>query len=437
MAEGPPGCPIVAWEEVGAPQESSSPPEPDEVCVIQPLQADASWLAVYEEEQEMVDFIQAFLKSSEKEETKKVWFLECICTLCRAARHKGLLQGLDVFCHRFELAKSIKLGGDGAGGPKEKPHTCLLHQCLLASSKRGHAGPGCFSLLPDAADLHQLQKCSCARKGLEEDSEAEPFAGQMFLTGGRMLSEDNPDHQEIQREWEAESTSSSSLLHKAITLTTVCKNYFWPSEKTDIVATAIEAMRDSSTYDKQVASSMLNMAMREPASWLTDVPSIVRCIHESMKYTSTASAWKSLCALLILLACEYPKELACSMAINVPPYDRYRSRQPLGLVPRGERGPETLWLPDPQKTAGHPPGAGPSIPPHFPALVGHPGLQQPKPAKPESRATTLLPAPRGPPPQPSPACPHKGLRRKQISTAVLHACDIQAALLLSNRSLEA
>ncbi|KAM6032499.1 uncharacterized protein LJ206_002324 isoform 2-T2 [Theristicus caerulescens] len=109
MAERPPSCPHVVWEEARAAQESSSPPEPSEVCVVQPLQADASWLAVYEEEQEMVDFIQAFLKSSEKEEMEKMRFLKCICTLCRVARHRGLLQGLGVFCHRLELAESIKV----------------------------------------------------------------------------------------------------------------------------------------------------------------------------------------------------------------------------------------------------------------------------------------------------------------------------------------
>ena len=248
-----------------------------------------------------------------QEETEKTRFLECICTLCRTARHKGLLQGLDVFCHRFELTKSIKvrrhpgrgqgppslarcedsvwaganvhghpkgtrvplrspaskdpstrggrdhagsagtgcwclpgplsqlcsagaagrgaqgppvhggaaarhgchcrlevpahpswgplprrsmstcprprgtapstgvptdpslslqLGGDGAGGPKEKPHTCLLHQCLLASSRRGHAGPGCFPLLPgkrwvSPQSLWAAPWLPCARRRLE------------------------------------------------------------------------------------------------------------------------------------------------------------------------------------------------------------------------------------------------------------------------------
>ena len=34
---------------------------------------------------------------------------------------------------------------------------------------------------------------------------------------------------------------------------------------------AIEAMRDSSIYDKEEASSILDVAVREPASWLTEV----------------------------------------------------------------------------------------------------------------------------------------------------------------------
>ena len=38
MAERPPSRPRVAWEENGAPQESSSPPEPHKVCVPKPLQ---------------------------------------------------------------------------------------------------------------------------------------------------------------------------------------------------------------------------------------------------------------------------------------------------------------------------------------------------------------------------------------------------------------
>ena len=38
MTERPPSRPRVAWEENRAPQESSSPPEPHELCVPKPLQ---------------------------------------------------------------------------------------------------------------------------------------------------------------------------------------------------------------------------------------------------------------------------------------------------------------------------------------------------------------------------------------------------------------
>ena len=46
-------------------------------------------------------------------------------------------------------------------------------------------GTSAVSLLPDAADLHQLPERSCVREGRGEDWEAERFAGQLFLSGGK------------------------------------------------------------------------------------------------------------------------------------------------------------------------------------------------------------------------------------------------------------
>lgn len=48
-------------------------------------------------------------------------------------------------------------------------------------------------------------------------------------------------------------------------------NYLQQSERTDIILMVIEALRDSSIYDKEEASSVLDMAIEDPASWLTDV----------------------------------------------------------------------------------------------------------------------------------------------------------------------
>lgn len=49
------------------------------------------------------------------------------------------------------------------------------------------------------------------------------------------------------------------------------RNYLQQSERTDIILMVIEALRDSSIYDKEEASSVLDMAIEDPASWLTDV----------------------------------------------------------------------------------------------------------------------------------------------------------------------
>jgi len=58
-----------------------------------------------------------------QDKAQKIRFLRSIRRLCRAARHKGLLEGLDVFCHKEQLAEHIKVRGQlaalgkGAGLP--------------------------------------------------------------------------------------------------------------------------------------------------------------------------------------------------------------------------------------------------------------------------------------------------------------------------------
>jgi len=49
-----------------------------------------------------------------QDEAQKMHFLRSIRRLCRAARHKGLLEGLDIFCHRENLADHIKVRGQPA-----------------------------------------------------------------------------------------------------------------------------------------------------------------------------------------------------------------------------------------------------------------------------------------------------------------------------------
>lgn len=77
-------------------------------------------------------------------------FLETICTLCKAARHKGLSQGLKAFCHRFELAENIKVRGHpvglGRGGklPRHRHTVRTVHgqgqACVDAERPQGDSG---------------------------------------------------------------------------------------------------------------------------------------------------------------------------------------------------------------------------------------------------------------------------------------------------------
>ncbi|KAK4809423.1 hypothetical protein QYF61_019995 [Mycteria americana] len=82
-------------------------------------------------------------------------------------------------------------------------------------------------------------------------------------------------------------------------------------------------MTDSSIYDKEEASSILHVAMREPASWLTEVPNIMRCIYENMECIGMASARHSLDLLLLLMTDQCPREVVTSLLKLSPSCDRY------------------------------------------------------------------------------------------------------------------
>ena len=49
--------------------------------------------------------------------------------------------------------------------------------------------------------------------------------------------------------------------------------YLRPAERMDIVLTALEAMADSSIYDKEAACSVMAVAMEDHAFWMPDVSS--------------------------------------------------------------------------------------------------------------------------------------------------------------------
>ncbi|XP_071658794.1 uncharacterized protein [Patagioenas fasciata] len=177
------------------------------------------------------------------------------------------------------------------------------------------------------------------------------------------LTEENT---QLQGDLEAETTSlrtSPSATH----IIESFAEYLQPSERSDLVRVFIEATTDSSTFDKEAARSVLDMAKGNPDLWLVDVPKITSCIHKTLGCIKTVPARQSVESLMVPMADKCPQEVVTTLLQVAPGGDRYCPHTPRGLVPCGERGLETLWLPEPRNPAGHTRGAGPSIPPCVPA----------------------------------------------------------------------
>ncbi|XP_040399784.1 uncharacterized protein LOC121063424 isoform X1 [Cygnus olor] len=75
---------------------------------------------------------------------------------------------------------------------------------------------------------------------------------------------------------------------------------------------------DDDEYD--YAEFILDIAVQDPASWLMDVPKILRFIHESLSDCTTSKHLK-LFSVLCTLANEFPRELLISILTDLPTLD--------------------------------------------------------------------------------------------------------------------
>ncbi|KAM4647990.1 uncharacterized protein AAGF69_012223 isoform 2-T2 [Amazona ochrocephala] len=132
---------------------------------------------------------------------------------------------------------------------------------------------------------------------------------------------DDPEHSQGEGKREAGKPSWLSLCSTRGMAKTFGK-YLRPADKTFIILRAIEAMRDSCVCDKEELISIVNVAEAEPASWLTEVSVITRCIHNNLHDISTASARHSLNLLLLSMAKQDPREMILSLTDISPACDR-------------------------------------------------------------------------------------------------------------------
>ncbi|KAM6225827.1 maestro heat-like repeat-containing protein family member 7 [Porphyrio hochstetteri] len=113
---------------------------------------------------------------------------------------------------------------------------------------------------------------------------------------------------------------ATSLLHKPSTrdLMTALVPYLRRAERTGIVLTTIEAMRDSSIFEKEGAREVVDVIMIDPDFWLEDVPKIMGCISKHLESITTESARQSVLLLLLLMTESSPTDMLISL-LKFPP----------------------------------------------------------------------------------------------------------------------
>ncbi|XP_042653750.1 maestro heat-like repeat-containing protein family member 7 isoform X1 [Tyto alba] len=99
---------------------------------------------------------------------------------------------------------------------------------------------------------------------------------------------------------DSESTWSLSSFDSS-DMTTVFGEHLQPSQMTEVLLVAIEALASDDASDRQMGSSVVDMAVRDPAGWLTDVPKVTRSIHRTVERIQSEPARHSLDSLLLLL----------------------------------------------------------------------------------------------------------------------------------------
>ncbi|KAK2521050.1 hypothetical protein Q9966_013186 [Columba livia] len=136
-----------------------------------------------------------------------------------------------------------------------------------------------------------------------------------------MQTEENPKHPELQPAWDSVSIWTIASLHHGINMAKEFGENRQPAQMTDILMVAIEALTAEDICDRQMGSRVLDTAMGDPASWMTDVPKLMRYIYKNIEGVSTEPARHSLHSLLLLLTERCSREVVRSLLEISPTCD--------------------------------------------------------------------------------------------------------------------
>ncbi|XP_021237046.1 maestro heat-like repeat family member 5 isoform X2 [Numida meleagris] len=96
--------------------------------------------------------------------------------------------------------------------------------------------------------------------------------------------------------------------------------FFQPSQRTRIVHMTLEIIGDCGTEDKEWANFMLGVFLRDPATWLTDVPKILEFIQRNLGSNRT-SLQQALSSVLLVMTKQFPRDVLTSVLTDLPQCD--------------------------------------------------------------------------------------------------------------------
>ncbi|XP_074455444.1 uncharacterized protein LOC141748019 [Larus michahellis] len=259
-----------------APERRSPPPQPYEVTEVQALQIGEGGALL--------------------DDDRKMEFLNSICMLCRTAKSRGLSRGLDVFCHTYKLAENVKTLKDmdimlqklvlSCSVPRVSEMLQIIFQLLLnytesktvAVQVRALERIKMLSIFlanhPTLEAWHHLEKYTYGPV-CHGDVQI-PILGQLL---GRLLLFYSSKEETSWRAFDA-LFALKRFVRKQKKRTWEFAQHLTPYEATSIVLVTIEAMRDSSMFDREATRNIVDLFTRYPDFWLEDLAASIELQSE-------------------------------------------------------------------------------------------------------------------------------------------------------------
>ncbi|KAM9239547.1 maestro heat-like repeat-containing protein family member 7 isoform 2-T5 [Leptosomus discolor] len=285
-----------------------------------PAERDISWLPVYKKEKERMDFIRNFVSSPGKTLEAMDTMLNTLVLNCSASKVNEELQNI------FEMLLPFTTSEREAVRERTVRRIKVLSDFLANNSTlkawlyfgTEMCDNVCYPEIRIKILGQLLGRLTLFQFSKEETSC--PASDALFCLNIFMQKQESRSMLKAKApklHWEDKTIS---LLRAEGTRDLEFGKYLHPSERTDVVLVAIEALADSGIFVKE-AREMLGAVMRDPDFWLVDVPQLMKCIHKNLKHINRESARQSLQPLLLLLADRYPMQVVVSLLKLSPPED--------------------------------------------------------------------------------------------------------------------